>query len=371
MNSITVMLKPSSSACNLRCKYCFYADLAGKRDTFSFGKMTEDTVLHILDNIFSNLNDGDQLHFTFQGGEPTLVGLDWYKSFVEMVSTRKNKINIGYALQTNGTLLDDAWCEFLHQNNFLVGISIDAMPKTHNSCRIDIDNKGTYNSVLNTVLLMRKHKVEFNVLCTLTSEIAQHPQQVWKWICQNNFDYVQFTPCLGNLDEPGKSPYALRPKRFATFYTELFKLWLMDLRLGKYRSIKLFDDIVNLLAYGVPTSCGINGRCTCQIVVESDGSVYPCDFYCIDKYRMGSLTDTSVMDLLKSNVAQDFLTRHKEKSSLCNTCPYSQFCGGGCHRMQREIYCAPEDTYCGYKAFLDYSINDFKMIAISQRRMRR
>ncbi len=370
MKNIPIMIKPASSACNLRCKYCFYTDLAGKRDTFSFGKMSEDTVDKILANIHKSLDSGDRVTFAFQGGEPTLVGLFWFKSFVEKVKLWNNNINIEYALQTNGTLLDDEWCLFLAKNNFLVGISIDAMAKCHNNCRVDMDGKDTYKQVLDKVRLMRKYGVEFNVLCTLTSEIAQHPQQVWNWICQNNFQYVQFTPCLDELGSIKNSVYALKPQKFANFYKQVFKLWLSDFKQGKYRSIKLFDDIVNLLAYRVPTACGITGRCQCQMVIESDGSAYPCDFYCLDKYRLGSVCEKTVIELIESQTADDFIHRPKQRAKLCDECKYRNFCGGGCHRMKSEVYCAPKDNFCGYKTFLDESINDFQIIAELQRRMR-
>ncbi len=370
MKHISVMMKPASSACNMRCKYCFYADLAGKRDTFSFGKMPEDTLEKILSNIRVSLDAGDSLTIAFQGGEPTLVGLKWYQKMVELVEPWKQDININYALQTNGLLLDDAWCEFLAKNHFLVGISVDALPKFHNSWRLDADGEGTYRRVEESIACMRKHKVEFNVLCTLTSEIARHPQQVWNWIRQNQFSFVQFTPCLDELDAPGKSKFAIHPKRFASFYTQLFRYWLEAFEQGEYISIKLFDDIVNLLAYGMPTACGINGSCQCQMVVESDGSAYPCDFYCLDQYKLGNLTEKTILELRESETVKNFITRPREPSPLCQQCRYSRFCGGGCRRMRREQFYAPGDSVCGYREFLDSSIDIFQRIAMQQRRYR-
>ncbi len=369
MKRFSVMLKPASSACNLRCKYCFYADLAGKRDTFSFGRMSEETAEKILRNIRSGLEPGDCVAFAFQGGEPTLVGLPWFRRFTEIVDEQFENIQVEYALQTNGTMLDDAWCEFLVQRKFLVGLSMDAMPKCHNACRVDSDGEGTYRQVDEAARRMKKHGVAFNVLCTLTSEVARHPQQVWNWICQNDFRYLQFTPCLDELDDPGKSVYALHPKKFASFYIQLFQLWLASLKAGRYYSIKLFDDVVNLLAYGIPTACGIHGRCQCQMVVEADGSAYPCDFYCIDHYRLGNLAEQTIVELRESAVAREFLTRPRKRAKLCDDCVYRNFCGGGCQRMQREVYCAPEDSFCGYRSFLDSAMEDLQKIAAQQRRM--
>ena len=360
------MLKPASSACNLRCKYCFYADLAGKRDTFCFGSMSEETVDKILASVKRDLRPWDKVTFAFQGGEPTLVGLPWYEKFVE----KARGLRPDYALQTNGTLLDEAWAEFLRKNNFLVGLSIDGMPRCHNAARVDVQGNGTYDRVLAAAHLLREHRVEFNILCTLTADIARHPNQAWNWICKNDFRYVQFTPCLDELDTPGKSPWAVHPRLFASFYKTLFRLWLQDFQQGKYRSIKFFDDVVNLLAYGCPTACGIHGQCQCQLVVEADGSTYPCDFFCLDRWKLGNLAEDSFAAMVESPKARAFIRRPREEMRPCGDCPYVRFCGGGCRRMQREIYCAPGETFCGYRDFLDEAMPALQRIAMDQRRYR-
>ncbi len=371
MARYSVMLKPASSACNLRCKYCFYADLAGKRDTFCFGSMSRQTAREILTNLSRQLQRGDMVEFAFQGGEPTLVGLDWFRDFFSMCGELLKEQTVTYALQTNGTLLDDQWGEFLGKHQVLVGLSVDADAPMHNSCRVDTHGQGTYPQVMAAAALLRKHRVEFNILCTLTREIARHPLQVWKWICKHDFRYVQFTPCLDELDAPGQSDYALRPDRFADFYIRLFPLWFRDFQEGRYRSIKFFDDVVNLLAFGMPTACGIHGACQCQMVVEADGSAYPCDFYCLDEYRLGDLRKDSLVQMVQSERARAFVSREREASALCEECPYRNFCGRGCRRMQREVYCGSEDKRCGYRSFLDYAMPALQQIARQQRMMRR
>ena len=370
MKQVNVMLKPASSACNLRCRYCFYADLAGKRDTFCFGSMSDETAEQILHNVRRDLSEGDSVTLAFQGGEPTLVGLSWFERFAAKAEEIFRGLTIHYVLQTNGTKLDEAWASFLYAHHFLVGLSIDGMARCHNACRPDINGNGTYHTVMDAKRLLDNHHVEYNVLCTLTSDLARHPNQVWAWLCQNQIAFVQFTPCLDEMDTPGKSPYALHPRKFASFYTRLFELWSQDFAKGHYRSIKLFDDIVNLLAYGIPTGCGIHGHCQCQLVVEADGTTYPCDFYCLDAYRLGNLKEDSFVDMVRSDTAQNFLHRPRVGMDICRDCPYRKFCGGGCRRMQREVYCVPGDSYCGYRAFLEESMPVFQRIARQQRRMR-
>lgn len=156
---------------------------------------------------------------------------------------------------------------------------------------------GTYGQVRQAISLLEKHRVEYNVLCTLTNEIARYPKRIWSQLCKLDIRYVQFTPCLDELEKSGESIFALTPRRFSSFYKGLFPLWLESLQKGNYRSIKFFDDVVNLMAFGIPTACGINGVCQPQVVIEADGSVYPCDFYCLDCYSMGNITRNRLSDM--------------------------------------------------------------------------
>lgn len=141
------------------------------------------------------------------------------------------------------------------------------------------------------------------MLCTLTRQTARHPAKVWAQIKKLDLSYIQFTPCLGDLNSPGSSAYALTPERFFHFYSDLFDLWYRDFATGNYRSIKLFDDLLQLLAKGLVTSCGISGYCQPQIVVEADGSAYPCDFYCLDQFRLGSLVSDSLRTIYEKSAS--------------------------------------------------------------------
>lgn len=371
MKSLSIMLKPASSLCNMRCKYCFYEDISCLREVHSYGIMTEAATEAILENIRRDLAPGDRVQFAFQGGEPTLAGLPYFQHFSSVVSQWDHRIQVTYSLQTNGLLLDDAWCIFLAQHNFLVGLSLDLLPQSHDNSRIDAERRGTYRRVLAAMELLKKHRVEFNILCTLTSEIARHPQQVWKQILALDLQYVQFTPCLDELGNPGGCAYALTPRRFAAFYNRLFPLWIADYRAGRYRSIKLFDDVVNLMAYGIPTACGIHGVCHPQIVVEADGSTFPCDFYCLDEYKLGNLAESPLREIVTSPLNHDFAQRPHAQPALCGSCPFRQFCGGNCKRMQREICCSGKDNYCGYQDFLYQNMADLQQIARSLQQNRK
>ncbi len=352
MKNLTFLIKPASSLCNMRCKYCFYNDIASKRTGASAFVMDNETTINMLSCIKSELSQGDKIQFVFQGGEPTLVCIDYYKRFVSYVKEWED-IQVSYSIQTNGVLIDDDWCIFLKENNFLVGLSFDILQNCHDNIRVDSVGNGTYKRVAKTIHLLEKNNIEYNVLCTLTNSIARYPKQIWDTICKLDLDYVQFTPCINNYGYDEKSLHSLTPKRFASFYKSLFKYWFESISKGKYRSIKFFDDIVNLMAFGIPTSCGINGTCLPQLVIEADGSVYPCDFYCLDEYKLGNITSDSITSMLRSEKLGSFINRIDFRPKLCEECPFRSFCGGYCKRMRSEVCLSSNDNYCGYRDFLD------------------
>lgn len=286
MKNLSVLVKPASSLCNMRCSYCFYADVSARRRMPSSGIMRAETTRDLVRNVFADLADGDELTFVFQGGEPTLAGLDYFRHFIGQVSAQPVQARVSYALQTNGLLLDGAWCAFLKEHDFLVGLSVDGPGAYHDENRKDSGEQGTFQRVMAAKARMDQASVEYNVLTVLTAALASHPGEIWNFLLDNGIRFVQFIPCLEELDAGTPSPFALRPQHFASFYGRLFPLWRNAFMRDQYLSVKLFDDIVNLLAHGAVTACGLTGHCQAQFVIEADGSVYPCDFYAMDQYRL-------------------------------------------------------------------------------------
>lgn len=351
MKHLSLMIKPASSLCNLRCKYCFYADVSARREVASHGIMTRSVTEAVLKNVFQELDDGDALAIAFQGGEPTLAGLDFFKHFVEMAGGQGKRLSVSYALQTNGILLDREWCRFLRQNHFLVGLSLDGYAENHNQCRLNEKGGGTFAQVLAAKRLLDEERVSYNLLCTLTNSLARHPQRVWKFLLEEHVEYVQFTPCLGDLDSRA-DPWRLTPKRFYSFYASLFPLWLQGLRQGRYVSVKFFDDIVNLFVRREITACGIHGQCQIQNIVEANGAIYPCDFYVLDKYCGGNLAKESWHIVQERMLKANFLKSRENPPPECEACKYKKVCCGGCKRMSGAMY-LDATGFCGYRQFLD------------------
>lgn len=363
MKHISVMIKPASSLCNLRCKYCFYEDVAEKRKNASYGRMSEDTMKAVIDNIFAGLDDKDELILAFQGGEPTIAGLPFFVTLSEYVDNKlkTKKVKLSYAIQTNATLLNAEWCEYFKKHDYLVGVSLDLHRGCHDEARKDAEGNGTFDEVLGKVSLLESYGVSTNILCTLTESVSQYPRKVWELIVKKNFQYVQFTPCLGGLDET--SEYELTPGSFAAFYKDIFDRWYVDLMNGKGRSIKLFDDMANLILYNRRTACGIDGKCSPQLIVEADGSVYPCDFYCLDQYKLGNMAEENVLDLFDKSLLSETKKR-APLPALCKECRYNKICNGGCKRMQESVCFRDEtDRYCGYKDLLDYTVDKILKLA--------
>lgn len=315
--------------------------------------MKSDIMEKMIDNLFLDLEDGDQMSFAFQGGEPTLAGLKYFKAFVAYVKQQPKRVTVNYAIQTNGTLINEAWCQFLVEEHFLVGLSIDGGVSFHNENRLDTKGNGTFSQVMATKKLFDRFEVEYNILCVLTNQNARHPQQLFNFIKSHGIKYMQFIPCLDDLDAEEPSRHALTPERFGSFYKQLFFLWEKEYRKGHYYSINLFDNIANLLGHGQINACGLVGKCTVQYVIEADGSVYPCDFYVLDEYRLGNITESTLRELFMAKVGQNFLQEPRDMTGLCETCPYLKVCGGGCKRMAHTVYKNRAGTYCGYQDVLN------------------
>ena len=368
MKDLNICVKPASAACNMACRYCFYEDVSRRRVSPLRGMMSLADALSLIDNVYGGLKRGDRVTFMFQGGEPTLAGLPFFQGFAEyaLAPGRSKRVETHLSLQTNGLLLDDAFCDFLRRCDVLVGLSLDMDAAVHDKNRLDRGGAGTYARVEVARRHLHEHGCAYNVLSVLTREMARHPQRVWAFIREKGLQYVQFIPCLGPLD--GSEDFcALTPGDFASFYTGLFGAWLADLKRGRYVSVKLFDDLINLLHSGAVNACGLTGRCSAQIVVEADGSVYPCDFYCLDEYRAGNILTDRIEDILASPAVMAFLTRRVTKLPLCDGCRYSALCGGGCPRMRAHVCASPDGGACGYQRFLDACLNDMTALARSLR----
>jgi uncharacterized protein len=312
--------------------------------------------------------------FAFQGGEPTLAGLDFFRKLIEFEKKyNTKKITINNALQTNGVVIDDEWAKFLADNRFLVGLSLDGPKDIHDAMRVDAKGKGSFSTVMNTVQLFDKYKVEYNILFVVNAYVARHANKIYNFFKKNNFRYLQFIPCLDPLDEePGGHGYSLTPERFTIFLKNLFDCWYEDIKKGNMISIRYFDNLVGMMLGMKPEACGMIGECSCQFVVESNGSVYPCDFYVLDEWRLGNILEADFDELRNTDNAVRFVGMSRHIDAKCKECTWANLCRGGCRRSREPFKDSKPalNYYCSsYMKFFEYAAHRMEQIAkmISQR----
>ncbi len=321
--------------------------------------MDQITMRHLIHKA-CDVDQDASITFAFQGGEPTLAGLAYFKDFISTVNqTKKPSQQIIYTLQTNGTLLDNDWFVFLKENKVLVGISLDGFKENHDSLRIGNNDRTTFKSVMKTIEGLRHHQIEFNILTVLTSQLAKEPERLYRFYRSHDFRYIQLIPCLPRL-KGQPDTFALTPKLFASFYKTFYDLWLVDFERGDVLSVNLFDNVIPMYKGIKPMQCGMLGYCSPQFVIEADGSVYPCDFYALDEYCCGNINTDSLDQILHHPKMVAFLTEKKPMSPLCETCRYKPICNGNCKRLTITFF---NDSYCGYQDFLEYTYASMITIA--------
>lgn len=367
--NISLMIKPSSSKCNLKCKYCFYHSIADARDIKDYGFMSKETLRQIVSKV-DDYCDGGNCNIGFQGGESLLVGLDFYKELVKCTTEINNGTKFNYHIQTNGTLINDEIAKFFKENNFLVGVSLDGTKEIHNLNRIDPLNRDTFNSVMKGINILKKYDVNFNVLIVVTSALCKKIDSVYKFLKKNDFKYLQFIPCLDPLEiENGQTySYSLNVEEYSKFLLNLFNLWYKDIMEGNYVSIRYFDNIVSLFLGQDYESCDMRGICSCQHIIESDGSMYPCDFYTYEKYSIGNILEETFDEIHHKNETINFMKESLNKNNKCSICRFKNICRGGCRR-HRENSQDNMNYYCAaYYEFFSKTLDRFEIVANKLRR---
>lgn len=356
MTAVNILIKPSSSLCNMRCEYCFYCDEARKRTIRSFGMMSENTLKNVIRKTI--LKADRFINYAFQGGEPTLCGIPFFEKVLAFQRQyNKKKIEVHNSIQTNGYAIDEKWCHFFKENNFLVGVSIDGIPEVHNRWRHGADGKDTYYRIEHSLELLREYGVEFNILTVVTPEIVKNVKDIYSHYKEKGWRYQQYIPCLDPLgEEHGKNKYALKPEEYGEFLVKLFQLWYTDLNYGRQPYIREFDNYIAMAAGYRSESCSQCGRCSVQTVVEADGSVYPCDFYVLDKFYLGNLNTNQLEEIYREPSVRQFVEESLKITSECKKCRFYNLCRGGCHRnrdwnAEKGIY---ENYFCkSYKIFFE------------------
>lgn len=356
MPALSILMKPSSGMCNMTCDYCFYCDETQKRVQESYGFMTEETLKNIIRKTMFHAEGA--VSYAFQGGEPTLRGIDFYKKAVELQKKYNRKgLQVHNAFQTNGFAIDEEWCQFLAENQFLVGISIDGIKEVHDAYRHDQKGEDTYERIIRATELMDAYGVEYNILTVVNQKTIEHIDEIYHEYRKKGWKYQQYIACLDPLGEGHqKTAYAISAEQYGIFLIRLFELWYRDWKKNRQPYIRQFENYVGMLLGYPPEACEQSGTCGMQYVIEADGSVYPCDFYALDEYRLGNLNENRVMELDEKRKEIQFLERSYRLDPKCRECTHFYLCRGGCQRHRDEIQGTAHyrNFLCeGYRMFFD------------------
>ena len=348
MPPVSVLIKPASGNCNMRCSYCFYCDEMANRTEAQYGMMSVQTLESVVKKALRAAEGS--CSFAFQGGEPTLAGLDFFKQAVALQKSYNTRgLQVQNALQTNGWALNEEWAAFFKENNFLIGLSLDGTEAVHDMFRKDTRGEGTFQRVLSAAKLLQKHGVQFNILTVVNVETAKHGKDIYRFFKQQGFGWLQFIPCLDPL-KGTKQNYSLTAKAYGTFLCDVFSLWYKDVLAGKAPSIRTFDNWLGMLLGYPPEECGMCGQCAAYFCVEADGSAYPCDFYVLDEYRLGSFVTDSIPQMDQRRKELRFVQQSFAVPQKCRECRWYSLCRNGCRRAREDGI----NRFCeGYARFFE------------------
>lgn len=392
-----VMVKPIGPRCNLACEYCFYLEKEKLYERGERYRMSDETLRkYVRDYIESS--PGDEIVFAWQGGEPTLMGVDFFRRVVAYQKEFGDGRRIENALQTNGTLLDAEWGQFLGEHHFLIGLSIDGPRQLHDTYRVDRGNGPTFDKVMRGLEVLKKHQVEFNTLTCVNRRNALKPLEVYRFLRGIGARFMQFIPIVERrpdaqanelgldlaappkltkgtpeeeADNPGMMPWSVKAKDYGEFLVQIFDRWVHH-DVGRYH-VQLFD--VSLGAWlGMPGGLCIYGEtCGRAIILEHDGSYYACDHFVYPDFKIGHVDEGSLAEIVDSPKQTKFGNDKRDTlPSICQKCEVRFACNGACpkHRFNVTPEGEPGWNYlcAGYKRFFTHADPYFRVMAELYRR---
>ncbi|MHB1293587.1 MAG: anaerobic sulfatase maturase [Anaerolineae bacterium] len=357
----SLLVKPVSGDCNLHCDYCFYherpSDPYAGRGRHTMGAGVLETLIRQ-----GMALEPQHAAFGWQGGEPTLAGLDFYRRVVSLQQRfGADGQAVSNGLQTNGLLLDAEWAGFLRTYQFLVGVSLDGPAPYHDHYRRFANGDTTHERVMQTLRLLRRHDVAVNVLSVVNRVTADHGAEIYSYLLEHDLRYLQFIPCVERAVDGGLAPFSVGPEQYGDFLCAVFDRWYNGGR--PEASVRDFESILAVCLGRAPTLCCYQEACGAYLVVEHNGDVYPCDFYVAEGCRVGNLLGTPLEDLFASEPVQRFAARKAEPRAECALCPWLAYCHQGCPRMVGVGDVAGHYLCRATKRFLAHSLPRFQELA--------
>ena len=347
----SLLVKPVSAICNLDCAYCFYLDREADPYKSLPGRLMSEEMLERMVDTYMFYSYPNSV-FAFQGGEPMLAGLDFYRKltgFQKQYGRQGHKVS--NSLQTNAVLIDEDWCELFSEHGWLLGVSLDGPQEIHDTYRRNKGGAGSWHQVIKGIEMLQKNKVEFNILCVLSQANAGKPQELYRFFKGMGVDNVQYIPLSEFYPDGTPMPFTITPEQYGRFLCETFDMWWSDRR--KFR-IRFFDNLAEA-AVGIPAgSCMFHETCDSYAVVEYNGDIYPCDFFVEENWRLGNITLDSWPEIARSKRRQVFSGNKTILHTECQKCEWRSICRQGC----------PKSRYAPHRRFedLDYFCTSYKMV---------
>jgi uncharacterized protein len=373
-----VIAKPIGPVCNLSCKYCFYKEkhaLFPKEHNYR----VSDEVLEVFIQKYIESQPLSAVPFVWQGGEPTLLGVDFFRKVVRLQNKYARGKQITNSIQTNGTLLDDSWCQFLAKNNFLVGISLDGPQDIHNVYRVDSKGSPTFDAVMCGLECLKKYQVEFNVLCCVAGHNEKKPLDVYHFFKEQGVRYIQFIPVVERHADDTAAELGLRlatpsginreivsaevtdwsvePSAYGDFLVRIFDEWVRS-DVGSV-FIMNFEWALSSSVNGTSCACTFSESCGRCLVMEHNGDVYSCDHYVHPDYLLGNILETDLKLMAESENQLRFGNdKQTTLPARCRECEVLFACHGGCpkHRFVNLPDGKSKVSYLceGYKRFFKH-----------------
>lgn len=368
MGNFHILAKPTGPICNLDCKYCYYTE---KEQDYPKGhsfRMSDDILeTYIKEYIMSQ--DTDEVVFAWQGGEPTLMGIDFFKKAISLQKKYADGKQIKNTIQTNGTLLNDGWCEFLAINNFLVGLSLDGPEQIHDQYRIDRGGKPTFKFVMRGLSLLKKHQVEFNVLTCVTKDSAYKPLEIYRFFKEQGIQFIQFIPIVERdplrmgEQQSAVTPWTVEPQTYGEFLIQIFDEWIRQ----DIGVIFIMNFEWAFAAWtGIPSPiCIFAEECGAALAMEHNGNLFSCDHYVDPQFQLGNIKDGLIN--IVNQPLQDAFGKYKRDAlpSECINCEFRFACHGECpkNRFLRSEQDEPGLNYlcASYKKYFKH-INPFMKV---------
>lgn len=366
------MAKPSGAACNLNCEYCFFLKKEELYPDSDF-RMSDEVHEAYIKQLFQS-HSIPQVTVAWQGGEPTLMGLDFYKWSMKLQKKyAKPGTRIENTFQTNGILLDDDWCHFFHENNFLIGLSIDGPRDLHDFYRKDKSGHGTFDRVERALRLLQKHEVEFNILCTVNSKNGDCPLEVYKFFRDElHSQYIQFIPIVERDNQTGfqegstVTDRSVRPDQWGNFLIQIFDEWIKN-DVG-HEFVLNFETVLAGWLGRAGTVCIFGRTCGLGLAMEHNGDLYSCDHFVEPNHLLGNILKTPMIELVGSEKQRKFgQDKWDTLPQACRQCDFLFACNGECPK--NRFVAAPDgesgmNYLCpGYKAFFIHAETAMKAMA--------